>query len=154
MECRHERERSKLGDKAFSLLVRFSTTGAFVAAAFADDMVVVWDPNLCGEHFKDVGVHTEKITCLEFSPDNTLLRVASGVRDRTIQLWSLHSAQRLHRLAAHGGPVMVLAFIPDSQRLCSGSEDNSLYYLGCETGQGSAWNDGTSCGYHHIKCIQ
>lgn len=115
---------ASLGDKGSSSLVSFSASGAFVAAAFTDGMVAVWDPNLGREHLKDVGAHTDKITCLEFSPDSALL--ASGALDHTIQLWSLESAQRLHKLVAHEGPVTVLTFMPDSQRLCSGAEDNLL----------------------------
>ncbi|KAI9457911.1 hypothetical protein HD554DRAFT_2042204 [Boletus coccyginus] len=115
---------ASLGDNGSSSLVSFSASGAFVAAAFTDGMVAVWDPNLGREHLKDVGAHTDKITCLEFSPDSVLL--ASGALDHTIQLWSLESAQRLHKLVAHEGPVTVLTFMPDSQRLCSGSEDNLL----------------------------
>jgi WD40 repeat protein len=109
---------------ASSLLVYFSNSGAFIATAFADFTVAVWDPNVRREHLKDVNAHTDKITCLEFSPYNTLL--ASGARDYTAQIWSLCTAQRLHRLVAHEGPVTVLGFTPDSQRLCSGSEDHLL----------------------------
>ena len=135
---------ASLGDKASSLVVRFSASGAFVAAAFVDGMVAVWDPHLGREHFKDVGVHTDKITCLEFSPDSALL--ASGARDRTIQLWSLKSAQRLHKLVAHEGPVTVLAFMPDSQRLCSGSEDNLLILWDVKAGKVARGMMGHSAG--------
>lgn len=124
---------ASLGEKASSVLVRFSGSGAFVAAAFADGAIAVWDPNLGREHLRDVDVHTDKITCLEFSPDSTLL--ASGARDHTIQLWSLDSAQRLHKLVAHEGPVAVLTFTPDSQRLCSGSEDNLLILWDVKAGK-------------------
>ena len=124
---------ASLGDKASSILARFSSSGAFVAAAFTDGMVAVWDPNLGREHLKDVGAHTDKITCLEFSPDSSLL--ASAARDRTIQLWSLDSAQRLHKLVAHEGPVTVFAFTPDSQHLCSGSEDNLLILWDVKAGK-------------------
>ncbi|KAG9311570.1 hypothetical protein JVU11DRAFT_7778 [Chiua virens] len=124
---------ASFGNKASSLFVRFSGSGSFVAGAFSDGMVAVWDPNLGREHFKDVGAHTDDITCLEFSPDSKLL--ASGARDKTIQLWSLESAQRTHKLTAHEGPVTVITFMPDSQRLCSGSEDNLLVLWDVNTGK-------------------
>ncbi|KAF9240452.1 hypothetical protein BU15DRAFT_87660 [Melanogaster broomeanus] len=117
---------ASLGDRSgSSLLVRFSLSGAFVAAAFG---------NCVGrEHLKDADPHSDKITCLEFSPDNTLL--ASGARDHTIQLWSLDTAQRLHKLVAHEGPVTSLAFTSDSQSLCSGSEDNLLILWDAKSGK-------------------
>lgn len=124
---------ASLGDKLSSLLVRFSASGAFVAAAFSNGMVAVWDPNLGREHLKDLGAHTEAFTCLEFSPDSSLL--ASGARDHTIQLWSLDSAQRLHKLVAHEGPVTALAFTPDSQHLCSGAEDNLVILWDVKAGK-------------------
>ncbi|KIJ08710.1 hypothetical protein PAXINDRAFT_172813 [Paxillus involutus ATCC 200175] len=125
---------ASLGDRSgSSLLVRFASSGAFVAAAFEKGMVAVWDPIVGREHFKDSDAHSDEITCLEFSPDNTLL--ASGARDHTLQLWSLETAQRLHKLVAHEGPVTSLAFTGDSQRLCSGSEDNLLIIWDTKSGK-------------------
>ncbi|KAF9220800.1 WD40 repeat-like protein [Gyrodon lividus] len=125
---------ASLGDRsASSLLVRFSSDGGFVAAAFSNGMVAVWDPSVGREHLNDADPHSDKITCLEFSPDNALL--ASGARDHTLQLWSLDTAQRLHKLVAHEGPVTSLAFTSDSQRLCSGSEDNLLIVWDAKSGK-------------------
>ena len=105
-----------------SLLIRFSPTGAYLAAAFEGGIVAIWDPKIGREHLKHEGCHSEQITCLEFSPNSALL--ASGARDHAIQVWSVETAQALHRLATHEGPVTSLVFSSDSQRLFSGSEDS------------------------------
>ncbi|KAG9311510.1 hypothetical protein JVU11DRAFT_7713 [Chiua virens] len=116
---------ASLGDRSStSRLVRFSPSGTFLAAAFEDGTVAVWDPKVGREHLKHEGCHTERITCLEFSNNNTLL--ASGSRDRAIQVWSMETAHPLYRLATHEGPVTSLAFSSDSLRLVSGSEDNLI----------------------------
>lgn len=116
---------ASLGDcSSTSLLVRFSPSGAFLAAAFEGGTVAVWDPKVGREHLKHEGCHTEPITCIEFSIDSVLL--ASGSRDYAIQVWSMETAQPLYRLASHEGPVTSLAFSSNSQRLVSGSEDNLI----------------------------
>lgn len=116
-----------------ALLVRFSPSGAFLAAAFEGGVVSVWDPKVGREHLKHEGCHTEPITCIEFSKDSTLL--ASGSRDRAIQVWSLETTQPLCRLAIHEGPVTSLAFYSDSHRLVSGSEDNLVIIWDILTGK-------------------
>ncbi|KAG8216576.1 hypothetical protein J3R82DRAFT_6760 [Butyriboletus roseoflavus] len=116
---------ASLGDRSStSLLVRFSLSGAFLAAAFEGGTVVVWDPKVGREHLKHEGCHTEPITCIEFSNNCALL--ASASRDHAIQVWSMETAQPLYRLAKHEGPVTSLAFSSNSLGLFSGSEDNLI----------------------------
>lgn len=100
---------ASFGDRVSTTLkVCFSSSGAFVAAAFQNGTVAVWDPKVGREHLKDEACHNEAITCLQFSPDSKLL--ASASRDHSIQLWAMDTAQRLHRLDTHEGPVTSLAF--------------------------------------------
>jgi hypothetical protein len=83
---------ASLGDhSSTSLFVRFSPSGAFLAAAFESGTVTVWDPKVGREHLKHDGCHTEPITCLEFSQDSAFL--ASASRDHAIQVWSVKTAQ-------------------------------------------------------------
>ncbi|KAH0830333.1 hypothetical protein J3R83DRAFT_1725 [Lanmaoa asiatica] len=116
---------ASLGDRSTtSLFVRFSPSGAFLAAAFEGGTVVAWDPKVGREHLKYEGCHAEAITCLEFSKNSALL--ASGSLDHAIQVWSMETAQLLYRLTTHEGPVTSLVFSSDSLWLFSGSEDNLI----------------------------
>ncbi|KAG8216568.1 hypothetical protein J3R82DRAFT_6749 [Butyriboletus roseoflavus] len=125
---------ASLGDhSSTSLFVRFSPSGAFLAAAFEGGTVTVWDPKVGREHMKHESCHTETITCIEFSTDSALL--ASGSRDHAIQVWSVETAKPLYRLASHEGPVTSLAFSCDSLRLFSGSEDNLIISWDVSTGK-------------------
>ena len=125
---------ASLGDhSSTSLFVRFSPSGAFLAAAFEGGIVTVWDPKVGREHLKHEDCHTEPITCLEFSENSALL--ASGSRDRAIQVWSVETAQSLYRLAGHEGSVTSLVFSSDSSRLVSGSEDNLVIVWDMSTGK-------------------
>ena len=114
---------ASLGDRSSTaILASFSPSGAFLAAAFEDGAVAVWDPRVGREHLKHEHCHTQPITCIEFSAASTLL--ASGSRDHAIQVWSMELAQPLYRLATHEGSVTSLVFSSDSRKLFSGSEDN------------------------------
>ncbi|KAH0834945.1 WD40-repeat-containing domain protein [Lanmaoa asiatica] len=125
---------ASLGDgSSTSLLVCFSPSGAFLAAALEGGTIVVWDPKVGREHLKHKGCHTEPIMCIEFSKNSALL--ASGSRDCAIQVWSVETAQPLFRLATHEGPVTSLAFSSDSLRLFSGSEDNSIIIWDMSSGK-------------------
>ena len=125
---------ASLGNRSStSLLVRFSPSGAFLAATFEGGTIVVWDPKVGREHMKHEGCHTELITCIEFSKSSALL--ASGSCDHAIQVWSMETAQALYRLASHEGPVTSLVFSNDSQRLVSGSEDNLVIVWDMLTGK-------------------
>lgn len=124
---------ASLGDRSTSLLVRFSPSGAFLAGAFEDGTVTVWDPKVGREHLKHEGCHTGPIACLEFSKTGTLL--ASGSRDHAIQVWSMETGQTLYRLTSHEGPVTSLVFSSDSLWLVSGSEDNLVIIWDMLTGK-------------------
>jgi WD40 repeat protein len=125
---------ASLGDhSSTSLIVRFSPSGAFLAAAFEGGTIAAWDPKVGREHLKHEGCHTEPIMCLEFSKDSALL--ASCSRDHAIQVWSVETAQAIYRLTAHEGPVTSLVFSSDSLRLVSGSEDNLIIIWDMSTGK-------------------
>ena len=125
---------ASLGDRpSTALLVRFSPSGALLAAAFEGGTVTVWDPKVGREHLKHENCHTGLILCLEFSKNSTFL--ASGSRDCAIQVWSVEGGQALYRLASHEGPVTSLVFSNDSLRLISGSEDNQIIITEMSTGK-------------------
>ena len=125
---------ASLGDRpSTALLVRFSPSGALLAAAFEGGTVTVWDPKVGREHLKHENCHTGLILCLEFSKNSTLL--ASGSRDHAIQVWSMEGGQALYRLASHKGPVTSLQFSNDSLWLVSGSEDNLIIIWEMSTGK-------------------
>ena len=125
---------ASLGDRSSTaILVSFSPSGAFLAAAFEDGAVVIWDPRVGREHLKHEHCHTQPITCIEFSAASSLL--ASGSRDHAIQVWSMELAQPLYRLVTHEGPVTSLVFSSDSQKLFSGSEDNLVIIWDMSSGK-------------------
>ena len=55
-----------------------------------------------------------------FSPDGQLL--ASGSKDRPVQLWDPATGQHRRTLTGHGGMVRAVAFSLDGQLLASGGD--------------------------------
>ena len=56
-----------------------------------------------------------------FSPDRSRLIT---IDDRTIQLWETETANCLHTLTGHNGPVSALAWTADQQWVASGGYDD------------------------------
>ncbi|KAF8545811.1 WD40 repeat-like protein, partial [Imleria badia] len=125
---------TSLGDhSSTSLLVCFSLSGSFMAAAFEGGTVTIWDPNVSQEHLKHESYHTEPIACLEFSKASTLL--ASGSCDHVIQVRSVETGQVLYHLARHEGPVTLLVFSSSSLWLVSESDSNLVIIWDMSTGK-------------------
>jgi uncharacterized protein YjiK len=65
--------------------------------------------------------HTDQVETVAFSPNGQML--ASGSRDKTIDLWEMPSGQLLRTLKGHSETIFSVAFSPDGRTLASGSED-------------------------------
>ncbi|MEQ9668696.1 WD40 domain-containing protein [Coleofasciculus sp. G2-EDA-02] len=68
--------------------------------------------------------HLGFISCLTFSPDQTIMASASG--DKTIRLWSEYTGEIKRTLNGHSDTVWSVAISPDSQTLVSGSADKTI----------------------------
>ena len=93
-----------------------SNDGTKLASADVRD-VCVWD--LANASYATIigksrwCFHTQRITCLSWSPDDTVL--ASGGADDSIYLWSLQKkTKRLHYAFSHRGGVTGLQFLSSS----------------------------------------
>ena len=60
---------------------------------------------------------------LDFSPDGSLLAVATG---NDVQLWDVTSATQIATLSSHSAPVSLVAFSADGKTLASCGQDNQL----------------------------
>ena len=103
------------GGAVWPELIAYSPDGSLYAGT-----VCLWDPNT-GEHKVTLGEHEERVTCVEFSPDGSIL--ASGNvdprGDGTIRLWDVVTGKRKATLKGHTGGYKLMVFSPDGQTLAS-----------------------------------
>ena len=112
------------GGTVWPELIAYSPDGSLYAGT-----VCLWDPNT-GEHKITLGEHEERVTCVEFSPDGSIL--ASGSvdprGDGTIRLWDVVTGKPKATLKGHTGGHKLMVFSPDGQTLASA--DNGGFFGG------------------------
>jgi WD40 repeat protein len=68
--------------------------------------------------------HTNKITCIAFSPDGKY--VLSGSEDNNIRLWEVATGREIRTFAGHSDDIIKAVFSPDGKQIISVSEDYSI----------------------------
>jgi WD40 repeat protein len=113
--------------------IALSPDGAYLAAAFWDARVQVYDVSTGGRHATLPGVTrrdkkdvnpTRDWHALAFSPDGKTL--ATALEDEMIKLWDVASFQERTVLKGHRQPLRSVAFAPDGRVLASASSDSQL----------------------------
>jgi WD40 repeat protein/tRNA A-37 threonylcarbamoyl transferase component Bud32 len=94
----------------------FDSSGLRLATAGADGAVQLWDV-ATGRSLLTFRGHTQNVTCVAFDPNGQ--RLASASSDQTVKVWDT-SASREAFIWRGRGPVVRLAFFPDSRRLVLG----------------------------------
>lgn len=119
-------------------LIAYSPDGSLYAGT-----VCLWDPNT-GEHKATLGEHEERVTCLEFSPDGSVL--ASGSVDPRgngmIRLWDVVTGELKATLEGHTVGKELMVFSPDGRTLASAhdvrqcsNDDKTIQLWDVKTGQ-------------------
>ncbi len=78
--------------------------------------------------------HSAGAMAVSWSPDGG--RIASGARDRTVQVWDAETGQTLLTYRGHTDWVHAVAWSPDGRRIASsGADDRTVQVWDAETGQ-------------------
>ena len=126
------------GGAVWPELIAYSSDGSLYAGT-----VCLWDPNT-GEHKVTLGEHEERVTCVEFSPDGSIL--ASGSVDPrgegTIRLWDVVTGKPKATLKGHTGGRELMVFSRDGNTLASSGKSSLGSVVGREPIQ--LWDTETS----------
>ncbi|KAL6867028.1 hypothetical protein J3F83DRAFT_739731 [Trichoderma novae-zelandiae] len=91
----------------------FSPTGQWIAAAWEDNTVKIWDATVNKLHYS-LGAHDDSINSVAFSPDGKY--VASGSDDEAVNIWDVKTGQLFHTFDCEA-PVLSVAFSPNPLKL-------------------------------------
>jgi WD40 repeat protein/DNA-binding SARP family transcriptional activator len=101
--------------------IKYSPDGKLVATIADDHMVKIWD----AESGRELLTLTDtSLFVISFSPNGS--RIALGYEDGTIRVWDIITKQAILTLpGGHDGPVYLVSFSPDGNKLVSNDYDNS-----------------------------
>lgn len=87
-----------------------------------------WEYNylnrLFNHSFTTLHGHSNRVTCVAFSPDGT--RIVSGSFDRTLRVWDSTTVLETLTLRVRTGNVTTVAFSPDSKHIIGRNADNTI----------------------------
>jgi len=127
----------------------FSPQGQILASGGNDQTIRIWH-RTTGRCLKTLQERSGQIRRVEFSPDGSLLATNNG--DDTVKIWDISqiysllpsrsnpsspapfSIPRLRTLKGHTGRIYGIAFLSDSNRLITGSEDQTIRLWEISTG--------------------
>ena len=112
----------------------FSQDGSSLAGGTKEGRIRIWDTTT-GEERKRLIGHANvgtlrrefkavNVWVLAFSPDGKM--IASGSKDKTVQLWDIEKDKKLATLETHEGWITALAFSADGKTLASGDADKVI----------------------------
>lgn len=71
------------------------------------------------------GPHADPVSCLAWSPDDSILLTAS---EAVIKMWSMQSLEAIATLSKHEYPIGALAWLPNGVEFVSGGMDLKVYF--------------------------
>jgi WD40 repeat protein len=103
--------------------VAWSPHGRWLASAWDDGAVRVWDAKT-GEEHRRLDGHGARAWSVNWSPNGQLL--ASGSADHTVRIWDADAGRERRRLDGHTDIVVSVCWSPDGRLVASGSEDRTV----------------------------
>jgi WD40 repeat protein len=103
----------------------FSSSGRWLYTVGDDRILKLWDPRQpLDQPFMELEGHLQYLLSADMSADET--QIASGGRDKAINVYKVPSGELSARLVGHAADIESLAFTPNGKFIVSASEDKSV----------------------------
>ncbi|KAL3931720.1 MAG: hypothetical protein SGBAC_011177 [Bacillariaceae sp.] len=117
-----------VGHEKDVLSVAFSADNRQIVSGSRDGTIRLW--NTLGEcKFKISGDqsegHTEWVSCVRFSPSQSVPLIVSAGWDRLVKVWNLTNCKLRNDLIGHTGYLNTVCVSPDGSLAASGGKDNT-----------------------------
>ena len=132
------------GHEGSVLAVAFHPDGGEIASASTDRSVKIWEPR-GGRLVRSLAGHSGRVNSIAYSPNGRWLATGgegqvpidedSPGLDGELKIWEAATGELRHSLWGHSGAINTVIFSPDSNRLASGSEDQTVKLWAAEFGQ-------------------
>jgi guanine nucleotide-binding protein subunit beta-2-like 1 protein len=107
------------------LSVAFSVDNRQIVSGSRDKTIKLWNTlGECKYTITDNG-HTEWVSCVRFSPDNTRPVIVSAGWDKIVKVWNLTNCSLVCNLEGHTGYVNTVTVSPDGSLCASGGKDQT-----------------------------
>ncbi|KAJ2080852.1 Serine/threonine-protein kinase smu1 [Coemansia sp. RSA 988] len=110
----------------------FSRSGEFICSGSSDGKLKIWKASSGTSVKRFSAAHSETITCVAFSDDDT--EILSGGFDNVLRIHGLKSGKMLKEFRGHTAPVNSVIFSTDMSRIISASEDGTVRIWDTTTG--------------------
>lgn len=110
------------GDESIIQSVSISPNKQYIVTGSEAGTARLWDLASKKEVFC-LGEHMTGVLSSSFSPDGSLIAVATG---KSIYVWKTQTGEKLMHLETNKARVISLSFMPDNKHLVSGSEDGMV----------------------------
>jgi guanine nucleotide-binding protein subunit beta-2-like 1 protein len=117
-----------VGHEKDVLSVAFSADNRQIVSGSRDGTIRLW--NTLGEcKYKISGEagegHTEWVSCVRFSPSQSVPLIVSAGWDRLVKVWNLTNCKLRNDLIGHSGYLNTVCVSPDGSLAASGGKDNT-----------------------------
>ncbi|GMI55398.1 hypothetical protein ScalyP_jg5819 [Parmales sp. scaly parma] len=107
------------------LSVAFSADNRQIVSGSRDKTIKLWNTlGECKYTISEEG-HTEWVSCVRFSPSQSVPLIVSAGWDKLVKVWSLTNCKLRTNLVGHGGYLNTVTVSPDGSLCASGGKDGT-----------------------------